>query len=46
MLALLFYCFTLMLLLAGFLTLKCKTFDFFKLMFFLSNTMTFGLKIK
>lgn len=46
MLALLFYCLTLLMLLTAFIRLKCKTFDLFKLMFFLSTTMTFGQKIK
>ena len=44
--ALLFYFLTLFLLVSGFLQLRCKTFDLLKLMFFLSNTMNFGQKIK
>ena len=44
--ALIIYCFTLLMLVAAFLKLKCKTFDYIKILFFLNNTFTFGLKIK
>lgn len=42
----LFYFFTLVILVLTFIQLKCKTFDLFKVLFFLSSTFTFGLKIK
>jgi hypothetical protein len=42
----LFYFFTLVILVLTFIQLKCKTFDLFKVLFFLSSTFTFGMKIK
>ena len=44
--SLVFYCCTLIMLVAAFLKLKCKSFDYFKLFFFVNTQFTFGMKIK